>query len=542
MVEISGQELKQFKQLAAAVNSTLDGIAFTDLEANLIYANRAFAEMHGYPAADLLGKHIYLFHNDQQKPQVDAAISQVKATGKFSGIIWRVHRNGAIFPSRMSISIFKDSKGLALGIIAVVRDVTEQQRADDEARKAKESLEQIFDAIPFAILIIGPDKRIRRLNKVALRLAGYANEAELVGHVCHDTLCPAEVGHCPIYDLHSAIDRSEKCLIAKGGKHVPVLKTAAPFVYNGEKVLLESFVDITERKQAEEEQRVANAYNRSLIEASLDPLVTISPEGKIADVNSATETITGCSRGELIGKEFSDYFTEPDKARAGYREVLEKGMVRDYALEIRHKNGRATPVLYNATPYRDEAGRVIGVFASARDITERKKAAEELLTLKNKYDAILKAVPNIIMEVDANKVYTWANETGKMFFGPEVVGREAAAYFVGEQATYQVVDPLFSGSEDVIYVESWQKRRDGELRLLGWWCRTLKDANGKVTGALSSARDITDQKKAEEALLQAMKELKLVNDVAVGNELKMIEREKEVNGLLKELGRGPKYK
>ncbi|MFA5112846.1 MAG: PAS domain-containing protein [Candidatus Margulisiibacteriota bacterium] len=297
MVEISGQELKQFKLLAAAVDQTLDGIAFTDLQANILYVNKAFADLHGYPAADLLGKHVYLFHNDQQKPQVDAAISQVKATGKFSGIVWRVHRNGAVFPSRMSISIFHDPKGLALGIIAVVRDVTEQLRTEAELR---------------------------------------------------------------------------------------------------------------------------------------------------------------------------------------------------------------------------------GITA--------------------KYDAILKAVPNIIMEVDVNKVYTWANEAGKMFFGPEVVGKEAAAYFAGPQSTYQIVDPLFAGSEDVIYVESWQKRHDGEPRLLAWWCRTLKDADGKVAGALSTARDITDQKKAEEALLQAMKELKLVNNAAIGNELKIIEREKEINGLLKELGRGPEYR
>ncbi len=132
--------------------------------------------------------------------------------------------------------------------------------------------------------------------------------------------------------------------------------------------------DITERKQAEQELHQAYAYNRSLIEASLDPLVTIGPDGKITDVNAATEAATGLARDQLIGTEFSDYFSDPDKARAGYQQVFREGGVRDYELEIRHRDGRVTPVLYNAAIYRDDAGQIIGVFAAARDISERKRA------------------------------------------------------------------------------------------------------------------------------------------------------------------------
>ena len=92
--------------------------------------------------------------------------------------------------------------------------------------------------------------------------------------------------------------------------------------------------------QSSTEQQQASQYARSLIEASLDPLVTISPEGKITDVNEATIKITGLLRVQLIGTDFSNYFTEPDKAREGYRQVFEKGFVTDYPLTIRHKDGR----------------------------------------------------------------------------------------------------------------------------------------------------------------------------------------------------------
>ena len=139
--------------------------------------------------------------------------------------------------------------------------------------------------------------------------------------------------------------------------------------------------DITERKKAEKELELASKYNRSLIEASLDPLVTIGPNGKITDVNYSTEAVTGFSRDELIDTDFSDYFTEPEKARESYQQVFEEGLVHDYPLEIKHKNGQLTPVLYNASVYKDELGEVIGVFAAARDITEREKA-EKMLKLK----------------------------------------------------------------------------------------------------------------------------------------------------------------
>ena len=136
-----------------------------------------------------------------------------------------------------------------------------------------------------------------------------------------------------------------------------------------------------EAEASRSQARLASAYNRSLIEASLDPLVTIGHDGKINDVNAAAETVTGRSRAELIGTDFSDYFTEPDQARAGYQQAFREGLVRDYPLEIRHRDGHTTPVLYNASVYRDETGGITGVFAAARDVTERKQAENEIRLL-----------------------------------------------------------------------------------------------------------------------------------------------------------------
>jgi PAS domain S-box-containing protein len=173
-------------------------------------------------------------------------------------------------------------------------------------------------------------------------------------------------------------------------------------------------MDITTRKRMEDDLRktkaglekrvkertaklyTASLYARSLIEASLDPLVTISADGEIMDVNHTSEEMTGINRQELIGKDFSDYFTESEKARAGYEKVFRDGFVRDYPLDLKHRDGHVTPVLYNASVYRDETGKIMGVFAAARDISERKRAEE---TVQKAYEELEKRVEERTLEL-----------------------------------------------------------------------------------------------------------------------------------------------
>lgn len=133
-----------------------------------------------------------------------------------------------------------------------------------------------------------------------------------------------------------------------------------------------------ELEKAKERAEFDSQYARSLIEASLDPLVTINTEGKITDVNKATEKVTGKCRDTLIGSDFADNFTNPQKARAGYRQAFAKGFVTDYSLAIHPASGKVTDVLYNASVYRDGKGKVAGVFAAARDVTERRRLDKTL--------------------------------------------------------------------------------------------------------------------------------------------------------------------
>jgi PAS domain S-box-containing protein len=136
-----------------------------------------------------------------------------------------------------------------------------------------------------------------------------------------------------------------------------------------------------EKEKRAAELRIAN-YARSLIEASRDPLFTISPEGKITDINQATIRVTGVSRELLIGTDFFDYFTEPQKAREVYQEVFAKGSGADSPLTLRHQDGKTTDVLFNGSVYKDDRGNVLGVVIVARDVTEQKRIETELIEAK----------------------------------------------------------------------------------------------------------------------------------------------------------------
>ena len=132
-----------------------------------------------------------------------------------------------------------------------------------------------------------------------------------------------------------------------------------------------------EVKKKTKEISQKNIYHRTLLESSLDPLVTISKDGKITDVNKATVKITGVNRNKLIGSDFSSYFTNSSDAKKGYEKVLKDGSVIDYPLQIENKNGEIKDVLYNASIYKDEDDNVAGVFAAARDVTEINKLRDK---------------------------------------------------------------------------------------------------------------------------------------------------------------------
>ena len=268
-------------------------------------------------------------------------------------------------------------------------------------------------------------------------------------------------------------------------------------------------------ERAERELRATQAYTRSLIEASLDPLVTISPDGKITDVNAATEAATGCSRHKLIGTDFCDYFTEPGQARAGYQQVFREGGVRDYELEIRHREGRITPVLYNASIYHDEAGAVVGVFAAARDITERKKRDQALRWSDERYRALLTAIAQVVWTTPpggaVEDMPMWRQYTGQSLEQVRGWGWLEAVHPDDRERTAAIWAQALE-TRGIYETEYRIRSADGQYRHFAIRGVPVLQEDGGVREWVGICTDIHERKQLEDRLRQ--RTLELENSVA----------------------------
>ena len=281
-------------------------------------------------------------------------------------------------------SLYKNEAGDVQGVFAAARDVTERKRMEDELSKSESRYRTLFNAIDegFCIIEVIFDENERPVDYRFLVInPSFEKQTGLIdaqGKRMRELAPKHEEHWFEIYGKVAVTGQSARFVNRAEQLHRWFDVYAFRFGQPENRQVAILFSDITERKQMEERMRAASLYARSLIEASLDPLVTISPQGNITDVNEASIKATGIPRGELIGTDFSDYFTEPEQAREGYRQVFARGFVTDYPLTIRRRDGKLTDVLYNASVYSNEAGEVEGVFAAARDITKQREAEAAL--------------------------------------------------------------------------------------------------------------------------------------------------------------------
>ena len=169
--------------------------------------------------------------------------------------------------------------------------------------------------------------------------------------------------------------------------------------------------DITEQKKLEQQLRESEAYNRGLIEASVDGLITVDPAGTISDVNDRMCQMSGYTRNELIGTPFADYFTDPMQARNGVQHTFEAGFVTEYALTLIARGRRLLQVSFNASVFKDQTGAVRGIFASARDITDRVRLEEQLREQQTYLRGLIESSVDGLVTVDPEGFVTDVQRT-----------------------------------------------------------------------------------------------------------------------------------
>ncbi len=361
----------------------IDGTKFVD-------CNEATVRMLGCSSRD----EILLSHPSVLSPpeQPDGISSAAKAEEMIQAALehgshrfeW-VHRKatGADFPVEVTLTPITYHGQTILHCLW--RDLTEEKQLKAERDRSRATMERILESMPVGVVVVSREKAIRHINSAALAMMGYDSESEVSGHLCQMVLCPAQACSCPILDLGLEIDNAERVVIDRSGRRIPVLKTVVPITLNGEDVLLETFVDISERKAAESQLRKLS----SAIEQNPASVLITNAAGVIEYVNPGFTRATGYEASEVLGATPRVLQSGQHSAEfyAQMWSVLQRREVWRGEICNRHKGGDLFWVDATIAPVVDETNTISHFVAINVDITQRMQMERDLRVAKEGAEA-----------------------------------------------------------------------------------------------------------------------------------------------------------
>ncbi len=404
---------------SAIFNSANFSSIATDAKGVIQIFNVGAERMLGYSAAEVVNKITPADISDPQEvieraKALTAELGTVIAPG-FDALVFKasrgiediyelsyIRKDGSRFPAVVSVTALRDPQGGIIGFLLIGTDNTARKQAEEALVKAGALQSAIFNSANFSSIATDAKGVIQIFNVGAERMLGYS-AAEVVNKITPaDISDPQEVierAKALTAELETVIapgfdalvfkasrgieDIYELSYIRKDGSRFPAVVSVTALrdpqggiigflligTDNSARMIIEE-----ERMKLDQRLRDQQFYTRSLIESNIDALMTTDPLGIITDVNNQMEALTGCTRDELIGAPFKNCFTDPVRAIAGIKRVLNERKVSDYELTARSRNGVETLVSYNASTFYDRERRLQGVFAAARDITEKRSA------------------------------------------------------------------------------------------------------------------------------------------------------------------------
>jgi PAS domain S-box-containing protein len=409
---------------SAIFNSVNFSSIATDANGVIQIFNVGAERMLGYTAAEVTNQITPADISDPQEVIARAAALSVELgtpiTPGFEALVFKasrgiediyeltyIRKDGSRFPAVVSVTALRDAKNAIIGYLLIGTDNTARKRAEEALLKAGALQSAIFNSANFSSIATDAKGVIQIFNVGAERMLGYT-AAEVMNQITPaDISDPQEVIArakalsvelgTPITPGFEALvfkasrgieDIYELTYIRKDGSRFPAVVSVTA-LRDAQDVIIGYLLigtDNTARKQVEEERKKLDQrlrdqqfYTRSLIESNIDALMTTDPSGIITDVNKQMEALTGCTRDELIGAPFKNYFTDPERAEAAIKQVLSEKKVTNYELTARARGGKQTVVSYNATTFYDRDRTLQGVFAAARDVTERNRLDQVLI-------------------------------------------------------------------------------------------------------------------------------------------------------------------
>jgi len=399
----------------------------TDAKGVIQIFNVGAERMLGYAAADVMNKITPAEISDPQEVIARAKALSVELgthiTPGFEALVFKasrgiediyeltyIRKDGSRFPAVVSVTALRDDQEAIIGYLLIGTDNTARKQAEEALIKAGALQSAIFNSANFSSIATDANGVIQIFNVGAERMLGYSaadvmnkiTPAEISDPqevIARAKALSAELG-TPIAPGFEALvfkasrgieDIYELTYIRKDGSRFPAVVSVTALRDADNEIIgyLLIGTDNSARKQIEAEQKLLDQrlrdqqfYTRSLIESNIDALMTADPSGIVTDLNKQMEALTGCTRDELIGAPFKNHFTNPERAEAAIKLVLSEKKVTDYELTARARDGKETVVSFNAATFYDRDRKLQGVFAAARDITERKRL-DQVLQEKN---------------------------------------------------------------------------------------------------------------------------------------------------------------
>jgi PAS domain S-box-containing protein len=481
--------------------STEYSIIGKDLDGLILLWNEGARRLYGYEAVEVVGQlnsNVLHTAEDLAARKPAEAMVTALADGKWEGTTTRVRKDGTQFPARVVITPRRDATGTAVGFLLISKDISDEVRLTLELQATERYTRSLIESNIDALMTTDPVGVITDVNQEMTALTGHSRE-ELIGSPFKQYFTEPALAEEGIRQAlrDGKVTNYELTARSKSGTETTVSYNATSF-YDSEQRLQGVFAaarDITEHKNLEWQLRNSEAYNRGLIEASVDGLITVDPQGMISDVNEQMCRLSGYPREELIGTAFAGYFADTERATAGVTTTLEQGVVTDYVLALARREGAPLQVSFNASVFANPSGAVGGIFASARDITEQAALQDQLNEERLYNRGLIEASLEGLVTVDPMMVITDVNEQICRMAGYE---REA---LIGSSFDQHFTDPAAAAAGVrltldrgmVTGYELTLKAAGGSAILVSFNAAVFTDAAGQVRGIFASARDVTEQ-------------------------------------------------
>jgi diguanylate cyclase (GGDEF)-like protein/PAS domain S-box-containing protein len=493
------------------LESIQEGYFELDLDGSYTFVNDANCRLLGFTKEELVGMNYRQHSEEKTAKDLYAHYYELYLSGKpIERLdVEAIRKDGTKGIYETSVSLLRDSEGKPIGFRGVSRDVTERKRAEEVLRESERGLRIIFESIQAGVLIIDPETHvIVDLNPAALKLIGAPKE-KIVDSICHKYICPAETGKCPITDLKQNVENAERVLLTANGESRQVIKTVVPILLGGRRYLLESFVDISERKWAEEALRESEEKYRAILENIEDGYYEADLAGNLTFFNDSMSRISRTPKEKLIGVNNRQY-TDQENAKKmfqAFNKVYRTGEPsKECTWEITRRDGIKRHLEASISLRKDSSGKPIGFRGIVRDITERKWMEQALRESENKFrDLAEKSLIGVYLVQDG--VFKYVN---------------ARLAEINGYAAAELIDK--KGPKDLVFPEDWpmveentRKRLSGEVESLHFEFRDITKDNRIINVEVYGSRtmyqrrpavvgtllDITDRKRAEEKLRES---------------------------------------